>query len=193
MCWLSTIAKEQDLWLRIVKSYGISDPKDLVQDLYIKLSELSTTKLSPTDGRRNPNYVGLTPEERFLDENGNPQKRIIQKILKGMIHNHFNANKKNIVFCTDLQELEHLLKTNKCSNKEFNELTTEVYNTLLKTDRYLARVYYHYTDIENPSIRTLSEATGISAKTIRRDLTKIKTIISLNTQEKYNEFKEQTA
>ena len=122
--------------------------EDAVQDMYAKLLKLQA-------------------KDRAI-VNGEVKKGFVYSVLKNIC---IDICRKE---CKTVPQNKTVVSSKEIDHEEFHLKVREV---LKEKHWYYEQIFLYYTDAENPSIRKLAEETGISPKTIRLDIVKVKEAI----------------
>jgi len=151
---LELIAKDHKKWLRIVKSFGLTDDaEDLVQDMYIKVNEW------------NGKY-----DKTLMFNKTEVNHYFIFRVLRNMFLD--KCKKKNIE--TNIEDY-HEPKANSLSFEYIEQL--DVIQDEIKSWHLYDRKIYELIYVEGYSMLELSKLTGIDYYSIYRTKNKIEKLL----------------
>ena len=93
--WLEVVYKRHNEWIKMVNSFGYCPyPEDVVSDMYLELTR-ELPKRRSDDKRVNPDYVGLTCEQRAIDSNGSVSSSYIWLLLRRFYDSNWKQSKSS--------------------------------------------------------------------------------------------------
>lgn len=173
---LSKLAEKHNDWIDIVKSYGVGyDAEDIVQDMYIEIHKYSSEDLViKKDGSVNVPYVFQALKHLIYKRHKKREKRRESEYPYKKI---FESPKNKASRQQDCLNGYERSVSREEKELAFNDFTQTVKEALKNHHWYYERLYHHYTDVSNPSIRTLAKEIGVGYWVIDNDLKVVKKII----------------
>ena len=183
--WLEKVASKHKDWVRVVKSFGAKDnAEDIVQNMYITLTELEDRKLNPNDGRENIDYIDKPTCERVLNKDGEVNVLYIWIYLKRSFMEEVKGEaKRGHVNIDEVKQIKSELDILTHKEKLLNSIEDEI-DTWDWYDKMLFNIYR----TENKSMRKLAEDTGISLANIFYTLKRCKNKLKENVGEEWEDF-----
>lgn len=187
MEWLTIVYKRHREWINIVKFFGYcTSPEDIVQDMYVQLTkEIPLRKI--TDKRVNPDYIGLTSEERAINSDGKVNTAYIWIMLRKCYDANYKESKEAITTNIGVDFL--FAQTEECADKEqaYDRYREKLESEIASWSDYDANMFMDYMD-DDVSLRSLSEESAIPLSSVVNTLNNCKERLIENVREDYEDF-----
>jgi len=185
MEFLRKIYSRHNEWIRIVNSFGYSlNSEDIVQDMYIELTEPPTEK-GIEDGRVNPDFIGVSNENRVLGEDGKINVAYVCIMLRKCYSRSYKESKTDLT--TNIGEgfefIDKLVTNDERQEalKIYEDNMEKEINTWSNYDALMFRIYKE----DGLSLRKLAKETGIHYSSIFTTITNCKKRLQENCKEDY--------
>lgn len=157
---LSELSKHHKEWVSIARSFGGDDFEDLVQEMYLKIINISEDKIIQ-NGQINKGYIWITLRNLFYDQQKNKTIRLAE----------------NFDIADDIAEIEERLAREKILYK-----IDKVIDTFEWYDKMIFNLH------KSKGIRKLARETQISHDSIFYTVNKCRKEIKTQISEDYEDF-----
>lgn len=188
MDYLSKVFSRHNEWIRIVNSFGYCPSAEcIVQDMYIELTE-PTTEKGIEDRRVNPNYIGMSNEERVIGKDGNINIAYICIMLRRCYARNYRETNPDLT--TNIGEgfefRDELIEND--SRQDAMQIYQDNMEKEIATwnnyDSLLFRLYKE----DDMSLRKIEKETGICYMSIYRTIENCKRRLIENCREDYRDL-----
>lgn len=165
---LKEVAKKHDYWIKIAQSYGAGDyAEDAVQEMYLLIDKYA--------------------KKEHIIKNGNVNVSYVYQVIKNVCFKNYQKES-----CYDYETDHTYIEPNWEQSNTYNE-DFEWFCNLLRKELtkvhpfYYERLYHFYTDVDNPSYRSLAKEIGIPYHVIFEQFKKIKELAK-KLEKEYNQI-----
>ena len=183
MDWLNTISKEHKKWVHTINSFGeFSFAEDIVQEMYLKLYDMSTSERNPLDRRC---VLSFDIKERVLKEDGTCNYSYIWFVLRSVYLDYVKNRDK--VFKVSLEDVVLITENTDEVELAYGRIIEKIEREKESWNRYDMILFDTYSR-QDLSMRDLAEMSEIGLKSVFDTLKYCKDRLKTAVGEDYEDF-----